>query len=130
VQKRIRELDAADAKKPKDKVTNLPARTDWRLTEWSEPSPVAALPPLSRVLATKVSPKAPQKVTISTPSGPKPIDVNVIEPTATTLAVVFDPAKAADVPAENDKILRGSVVNFSAEKVKVIHPVTADRRFV
>jgi hypothetical protein len=46
------------------------------------------------------------------------------EPQATAVAVVFDRSKAADIPAENERVLRGSVLNFSAEKVKVIHPVT------
>ena len=44
---------------------------------------------------------------------------------AEALAVVFDPAKIADVPAQNNKVVRGSVLNF-VEDTKVIHPVTKE----
>jgi hypothetical protein len=44
-------------------------------------------------------------------------------PKANVLTKVFDRAKIVDVPLEQE-VFRGSVLNFEAEKVKVIHPVT------
>jgi hypothetical protein len=65
----------------------------------------------------KVSPRAPTKI--------KGIDVANTEPQADALAVVFDRSKIADIPAQNDKISRGSVLNFVSD-TKVIHPVTKE----
>ena len=92
--------------------------------DWSEPSPVAELPATAaQVLATKVSPGAPLKATVNTPTGAKSIEISPSEPQAEGFAVVFDPSRVADIPVEA-KPRRGSVLNFTAEKVKAIHPVT------
>jgi hypothetical protein len=39
---------------------------------------------------------------------------------------VFDHSKIADIPTENDKVGRGSVLNFVQKAAKVIHPVTKE----
>jgi hypothetical protein len=113
VQKRIKALDAEDAKRPKDQ-TGLPYRRYWVWSPWSDPSPVAELPPPERILASKVTPTRYQKI--------RNADVPILEPTVDAFAVQFDPAKIADVPAQHDKVSRGSVLNF-VQDTKVIHPV-------
>jgi hypothetical protein len=118
VQKRVRELDAADAKKPKDPITGLPARKYDVITPWSEPSPIAELPSAERVFAMKVTPRSPTPI--------KNVPVPLGEPTAAAMAVVFDHAKIADIPGEQDRVVRGSVLNFTPDKTKVIHPVTKE----
>jgi hypothetical protein len=120
VQKRVKALDDADAKRAAE--TKKPYRTFWIMSPWSEPSPVAELPSPARVFAVKVKPAAPQKVMINN----KPIDVPIAEPTADAYTVVFDDRKVADVPAENEKITRGSVLNFEVKETHVIHPVTKE----
>ena len=40
--------------------------------------------------------------------------------------MVFDHSKIADVPGHQDKVIRGSVLNFTLDKTKVIHPVTKE----
>ena len=70
----------------------------------------------------KVNPKPPQKIVINN----KPIDVPLADPTADAYTVVFDERKIADVPAENDKITRGSVLNYEVKETHVIHPVTKE----
>jgi hypothetical protein len=122
VRKRIKELDTADAARPKNKQTNQPFRTYWLVSPWSEPSPVAEVPRGERVYAGKVTPRAPTRI--------KSVDV-AAEPVGTALAVVFDPSIRADVPGETN-VGRGSVLNFpvdgNAQKpgTKLIHPVTKD----
>jgi hypothetical protein len=116
VRDRIAPIDEADKGKPRDQLTGLPFRTYWVTSSWSEPSPVAELPSPGRVYALKVVQPAPQVI--------RNVPVMLNDPTAQAFAVVFDPAKGADVPAENDKVTRGTVLNFTpTELVKVIHPV-------
>jgi hypothetical protein len=118
VQKRVKEQDAKDVNNPKDPNTGMPRKTSWRFTAWSEPSPIAELPAPARVFAVKVKPKAPTKI--------KGVEVSMAETEAEALAVVFDPSKVADIPAANTKVARGAVLNFSQDKLKVIHPVTKE----
>jgi hypothetical protein len=118
VRKRVKGIDEADATRGKDATTGLPYRTHWRFSEWSEPTAITEVPRAERVYAVKVSPRAP----IMTVKG---IPVANTEPSADALAVVFDRSKIADIPAQNDKIGRGSVLNFVAD-TKVIHPVTKE----
>jgi hypothetical protein len=120
VQKRVKELDVKDAEETKKR--GYVWRTYWITSPWSEPSPVAELPSPARVFAVKVTPRSPQKVTING----KPIDVPIADPTADAYTVVFDDRKIADVPAESDKITRGSVLNYEVKETHVIHPVTKD----
>ena len=44
VRTRLKAIDEADAKQPKDQVTGLPARRYWLWTEYSKPSDVVELP--------------------------------------------------------------------------------------
>jgi len=123
VRKRVKDLDTADAAKPKIQQTGLPYRTYWIFTSWSEPSPIAEVPHGGRVYAGKVTPRAPTRV--------KNVDVPN-EPAATALAVVFDHTKVADVPGELTNVGRGFVMNFALDSkdkekpAKVIHPVTKE----
>src|SRR5262245_59267314 len=119
VRTRLKAIDEADAKQPKDQ-NGLPARRYWLWTEYSKASDVVELPAPERVLAVKVDPKKPTKI--------KNVDVQMTEPTAEAYAVVFDAAKIADVPALNDKVVRGAVLNFTPpdKTTKVIHPVTKE----
>ncbi len=116
VRKRVKATDEADAKRPKD-ANGLPYRTFWVMTPWSEPTELVAVPRAERIYAVKVSPRPPTTI--------KGIPVAMAEPTADALAVTFDRSKIADVPAQNDKIGRGSVLNF-VQDTKVIHPVTKE----
>jgi hypothetical protein len=118
--KRVKELDAKDADETKKR--GKPYRTFWVTSPWSEPSPVAELPSSARVYTVKVNPRAPQKVVINN----KQIDVPIADPTADAYTVVFDERKIADVPAESDKITRGSVLNYEVKETHVIHPVTKE----
>jgi hypothetical protein len=116
VRKRLKPIDEADAAKGKDQ-NGFPIRRYWITSAWSEPSPVAEVPRPERVYALKVVPSPVQKI--------RGIDVPTTEPGAHVEAVVFDPAKGADIPAENDKATRGSVLNWTpAEVIKIIHPVS------
>jgi hypothetical protein len=118
VRDRLAPIDEADKAKGKDQ-NGFPIRTYWRWSPWSEPSPAAELPAPGRVYALKVLPPAPQKI--------RNVDVTVNDPQAHAIAVMFDPAKGADIPAENDKVYRGSVLNFTAtEPPKLIHPVSKE----
>jgi len=119
VQKRLKQLDEADAKRS---TPGQPWRTAWVMSPWSEPSPIAELPSPARVFAVKVTPRPPQKVVV----GGKQVDVPIVDPTADAYTVVFDGRKIADVPAENEKITRGSVLNFEVKETHVIHPVTKE----
>jgi hypothetical protein len=123
--KRVKEIDIADAARPKDKQTGLPHRTYWLWTPWSEPSPIAEVPHGERVYAGKSLFRTPVKV--------KNVDVPN-EPAGTALAIVFAHDKVADVPGELTNVGRGYVLNFSLDgkaveadkKPKVIHPVTKE----
>lgn len=117
VQQRVKKLDAEDATRPKDATTGLPYRTYWVLSEWSEPSPVAELPLDQRVYAGKVIARAPAKI--------RGLDVQLNEPTAEALAVVFDRTKVADIPAPLEKVTRGAILQ-ATQDAKVIHPVTKE----
>jgi hypothetical protein len=119
VQKRIKEQDAADAKKSKE--TGRPSRTSWVISDWSDPSDVVELPPLSRFFAMSVHPSSSTPVIVTRDKPPVPIPND--QPKATSLAVVWDRIKVADVPAEVEKVCRGTVFNF-VQDTKVIHPVT------
>jgi hypothetical protein len=118
VRKRVKEQDEADAAKGKDPQTGLPRRTFLVVTPWSEPSPIAELPTAERVFAVKVSPERRQNI--------KNVPVPAAEPQAEAIALVFDHSKIADIPAHQDRVTRGSVLNFSLDKTKVIHPVTKE----
>src|SRR5439155_14731647 len=63
VRTRVREIDAADAAKPKLADGQI-QRTYWRDSPWSEPSPVAELPSPTRVFAVKAISPAPTPVQI------------------------------------------------------------------
>jgi hypothetical protein len=117
VQQRVKKLDAEDAKRPKDATTGLPFRTYWLISEWSEPSPIAELPLDQRVYAGKITARAPAKI--------RGLDVQLNEPIAEALAVVFDRTKVADIPAPLEKVARGAVLH-ATQDVKVIHPVTKE----
>ncbi|MBW8884999.1 MAG: hypothetical protein JF612_09550, partial [Planctomycetia bacterium] len=116
---RLAPIEEAEKARPKDQATGLPYRKYWIDSPWSEPSPVAELPSPGRIFALKVLQPALQKI--------RNIEVTLAEPGAQAVAVVFDPSKVADVPAENDKVLRGTVLNFTpSDAVKVIHPVNKE----
>jgi hypothetical protein len=111
VRERIRLLQAEDAKKgPKYK-------TFWRQSPWSEPSEAAQLPVPREYYAGTVTPPVLAPMVEGKPR------VSNNNPKANVLTKVFDRAKIVDVPFEQE-VSRGSVLNFEAEKVKVIHPVT------
>jgi hypothetical protein len=111
VRERIRLVQAEDAKKgPKYK-------TFWRQSPWSEPSEVAQLPVPREYYAGTVTPPVLAPMVDGKPR------VSNNNPKANVLTKVFDRAKIVDVPLEQE-VFRGSVLNFEAEKVKVIHPVT------
>jgi len=117
VQKRVKQQDADDIVESKKR--NQPGyRTFWVTSDWSEPSPIAELPSGERVYVGKVSPKTPTVI--------KNVQVPMSEPTADALAVQFDRGKIADIPAEQEKVIRGAVMNFTQDKTKVIHPVTKE----
>jgi hypothetical protein len=118
VRKRVKVIDDADAAKPKNQITGLPERRSWIVSPWSEPSPIAELPPAERVFTGKVSPERRSPI--------KNILVPAAEPSAEATALVFDHGKIADIPAHQDKVTRGSVLNFTLDKTKVIHPVTKE----
>jgi hypothetical protein len=114
VQKRVKELDAADQKRGQG------YRTWWIESPWSEPSPVVELSSPTRILASKVVPPPAPRLFANRADVVLPTD----EPKATVVAVSFDPATVADIPAELDKVYRGSVFDFVQDSVKVVHPVT------
>lgn len=118
VRKRIKAIDDADAARPKDQLTGQPYRTYWIWSPWSDASPVAEVPRPERIFAGKVLPTRTQKI--------KNVDVATAEPTVDAFAIVFDHSKIADIPTENDKVGRGSVLNFVQKAAKVIHPVTKE----
>jgi hypothetical protein len=102
-----------------DRIKELEADTFWRATEWSEWSPPGKIPNQYQVAA---GPATPERAT--------PVDrdrgIDVAEPgsepEASVLALVFDQAKAADVPALLPAV-RGSVLNFKT-KANVLHPLS------
>ncbi len=118
VRDRLTPIEEADKAKGKDQ-NGFPIRQYWIWSPWSEASPPAELPSPGRVYALKVLQPAPQKI--------GKVDVVLNEPGAHAIAVMFDPAKGADIPAENDKVVRGSVLNFTAtEPPKLVHPVSKE----
>ncbi|MEX2176167.1 MAG: hypothetical protein WD872_17530 [Pirellulaceae bacterium] len=111
VRDRIRELDAMDAKS-----TRPNNRTFWVESPWSVPSKPVSLPSTSRFFAGAVSQPASTVIVLGRPA------VSGSQPSATALAVMFDPAKAVDVPTEAE-VFRGSIMNF-VQDAQVFHPVT------
>lgn len=117
VRKRIKPLDDVDLKNAKNVKPGQPQLAPgqaplrsvyWVESPWSEPSDVVELPTPGRVYASKVTPGSRGN-----------------EPKADALAVGFDPVKVADIPIEQEgKVFRGSVLNYKAKELKVIHPVT------
>jgi hypothetical protein len=86
-------------------------------SEWSEPSPTAELPSPHQYFAGSV--KQPDRRELIPGKPPVPDSVN---PTGKAVAVVWDPSKVVDVPAQVD-VSRGSILN-SVQDATVIHPVT------
>jgi hypothetical protein len=119
VQTRIKQLDAADAAKSKERGSTY--RTFWVESPWSEPSAVVELPPKNRILATKVEAGGTSRVTSQATK--QVVQMPTTEPRASAVAVVFDETKVADIPVEVEKVSRGTVFNLTAEKLKVIHPI-------
>jgi hypothetical protein len=114
---RVKKVEAADAQAP---ATNgIPQRTFWVETDWSEWSEVASIPPQYRMLAGAATPER------TTPNRESGQEVLVPEPGSETeanvLALVWDHAKAADMPGQLTAV-RGSVLNFTAD-ANVLHPV-------
>ena len=71
----------------------------FRLTDWSEPSPVVSVPFPGRILAGPVQmPRA---------------DLHNQEPTATVLTKMFDQKEAVEGAAEIEKMRLGGVANFN-----------------
>jgi hypothetical protein len=116
VRNRIKQLDAADKVKGIDPRTNQPYRTSWIETEWSEASDVVELPQMGQILAHGVT----QSTGAKFGNYILPND----QPKASAVVVKWDPQKAADIPAELEKVYRGSIFNFTQDLTKVIHPVT------
>jgi hypothetical protein len=114
---RIKKIDANDAQAP---ATNgVPQRTFWVETDWSEWSDVVSIPPQYEVLAGSAT---PERTTPNRESGPEVlVPESGSETEANVLAMVWDHAKAADIPAQ-ETVVRGSVLNFNAS-ANVLHPV-------
>jgi hypothetical protein len=110
VQERVKALDAADAARGGG------FRTYWVMSDWSEPSPAATLPPVEHFFAGKVTQPAATQVVEGRPKVP------TNQPQAKALTVVWDRSKVVDVPAEHD-VFRGSGLDF-VQDAQVIHPVT------
>ena len=115
VQKRIKQLDKDDEAESKRRKVTL--RTSWVESDWSEPSDVVELPQMGQFLANSVTPPSMARLS---PTVVLPND----QPKASVVAVKWDPAKGADIPAELDKVYRGTLFNFEQPVTKVIHPVT------
>ncbi len=114
---RVRKVDAEDARKSQS--TGQPTRTFWVETEWSEWSEVASIPPQHEILAGAVTPEKSSVV-----DRERGIEVQEpgSEPEAKVLAMVWDHAKAADIPGEQTAV-RGSVLNFTGP-ANILHPVS------
>ena len=90
-----------------------PTQAGFRETEWSEVSPVVQVPASSHLLVG--TPDSQRRVTLAKDR------VYVQEPTAQVMAVDWDDHRALEIPAER-KVRRGSVLNFSRDKVKALSP--------
>jgi len=105
-QNRVRDLETKDAKSGKAKSTAL-------ASDYSVASDVVTLPPAEWFYAGKVNP-----------------GTDKFYPhlgTGTALTVVQDVTKHVDVPGKFE-ISRGSTLNFTLEKLDVIHPAYGEKR--
>jgi hypothetical protein len=91
-------------------------RTYWVRTDWSSPSDVVSVSPDPIALAGKIDNYRPTAIPNSTQTLPPN------EPKGTVMSVVWDDARAVDVPGSLD-VNRGTVLNFKSN-ADVIHPVT------
>jgi len=117
VQDRVKKQAAADAKRA---ATRQGFKTYWRESEWSEPSEVVSLPSMDRFFAISADPPALSNIIDGRPGVPS------TQPDAKILTVVWDPAKAADLAAE-EEIFRGSLISFVAD-AWAVHPVKLEVR--
>ena len=96
-------------------------KTFWRETEWSEESSVIGFPGTSRMLAGAVV----AAKTVEVPGQKAKIQLK--EPLAQVMALVWDAGEAVWVPGVVDELSRGSVVDFKKD-VWVLDPVSHDFR--
>jgi hypothetical protein len=116
---RLAKVTADDAEALKN--TGKERRTYWLQTEWSEPSePVTPLSPENFVGGGATGPRFIKLP----PNGPS---VEYEEPKGKVVAVVWDPRRATEVPAERD-VLRGGVLGLHARcrRVTADHPADQD----
>ena len=76
-----------------------------RMTDWSEPSPIATIPYGDKILAGAVTPATVMK-----------------EPSAKVRIVQVKEDVGAEVPMEDD-VLRGATANFPRKETKYVHPI-------
>ncbi|MBC7353574.1 MAG: hypothetical protein H5U08_14530 [Thermogutta sp.] len=88
------------------------AKDAWLLTEWSEPSNVVRVPPDTGVLA------GPAK------AGRAPF----IEPRITVGVTVFQPTRGLTKFFEFPDLVRGTIVDFSADDVKKMNPPKKEKK--
>jgi hypothetical protein len=98
-------VTARKAEGPKDKKTGKPVW--YRFTDWSEPSPVAAVPQTGLIYMAQVKPSANAAT----------------EPQALVLVKSLDAKEVAEIGLA-DWFFRGSVVNRLREKAKIIWSAT------
>ncbi|MBI82278.1 MAG: hypothetical protein CMJ81_03695 [Planctomycetaceae bacterium] len=90
-----------------------PTEAGIRKTEWSEVSPVVHVPASSHLLVGTPDPQ--RRVTLQKDR------VYAQEPTARVMAVDWHDQWALEIPAER-KVRRGSVLDFSRDKVRALSP--------
>lgn len=118
VAQRVKQANEADTAKN--------TRTFWRETEWSEPSDIVTLPEADRFVGGEVN--AGRSIYLADQKAYLPIE----EPSATVLPIIWDAARAVEIPGYVDKgddaklaTYRGSVLTFR-RPAKVLRPDTLE----
>ncbi|MFM9069664.1 MAG: hypothetical protein ACKOUR_20370, partial [Planctomycetota bacterium] len=119
-----------------NEIKNKAKRVYWRETEWSEASNSVTLPASTHFIASKVQQRAPLE------NRELKVQVPLDEPTASMLSVVWDPARATEIPGNADLaddpklkdkekpiLSRSSVLNFKKD-TKVLRPDTLELKLV
>jgi hypothetical protein len=94
-------------------------RVFWRLADWSEPSPFAALGRTERILAGEVKPATLGRATVN--GKPVTFPKVTFEPEVESIVIGFDTEHNGDIPGQVS-LHRGSVANWLAKNVEMVDP--------
>jgi hypothetical protein len=114
VKKRLVEVKAREEQNKKPE--------PWRRSEFSEPSDVVTVKVPTSMVAGAISPAKTSPISAISKEAPPDLAVLTEEPSAKIMSIVWDDARAVDVPGVLD-VYRGTTLNFKSN-ADVIHPVT------